>query len=241
MTQPVAERLVYTRSADSVVTALTSSLQQGLTDAEAEQRLDRYGPNVLPRAPTPTAWRIAVRQWAEPMNVMLTVVALVSALIAQEETALLVGFLVLLNVVLGSRQELKAQASVAALSSMQVPTARVLRSGATLEIPAENLLLQEGEHLFDHMAELFSRISFRTALFHDLIADGEHIIDDASKNVFLGLEIIVDQTFRNACCPGDIGHAGAVEGLFAEQLHRRQDDLFPAFFPDLLVLYGCSR
>ena len=140
MTQPVAERLVYTRSADSVVTALTSSLQQGLTDAEAEQRLDRYGPNVLPRAPTPTAWRIAVRQWAEPMNVMLTVVALVSALIAQEETALLVGFLVLLNVVLGSRQELKAQASVAALSSMQVPTARVLRSGATLEIPAEKLV-----------------------------------------------------------------------------------------------------
>ena len=140
MTQPVSERLVYTQSADSVVTALTSSLQQGLTDSEAEQRLDRHGPNVLPRAPAPTAWRIAVRQWGEPMNVMLTVVALVSALIAQEETALLVGFLVLLNVVLGSRQELKAQASVAALTSLQVPTARVLRSGATLEIPAEQLV-----------------------------------------------------------------------------------------------------
>ncbi|MCB0897459.1 MAG: cation-translocating P-type ATPase [Actinobacteria bacterium] len=140
MTQSVSERLVYTQSAQSVLEALRTSPDEGLGEAEAEQRLDRYGRNVLPRAPVPTAWRIALRQWAEPMNVMLTVVALVSVLIGQEETALLVGFLVLLNVVLGSRQELKAQASVAALASLQVPSARVLRSGTTIEISAEDLV-----------------------------------------------------------------------------------------------------
>ena len=140
MTQSVSERLVYTQSAQSVLEALRTSPDEGLGEAEAEQRLDRYGRNVLPRAPVPTAWRIALRQWAEPMNVMLTVVALVSVLIGQEETALLVGFLVLLNVVLGSRQELKAQASVAALASLQVPSARALRSGTTIEISAEDLV-----------------------------------------------------------------------------------------------------
>ncbi len=140
MTQTVSERLVYTQSAESVVTALGTSATDGLSAIDAEQRLDRYGPNVLPRSPAPTAWRIAVRQWSEPMNVMLTVVAVVSVLIAQEETALLVGFLVALNVVLGSRQELKAQASVAALASLQVPIARVLRSGTTVEVPAEQLV-----------------------------------------------------------------------------------------------------
>jgi Ca2+-transporting ATPase len=74
------------------------------------------------------------------MNIMLTVVAAVSFLIGQKETALLVAFLVILNVSMGARQELKARESVAALSSLQTPSARVLRQGAVIEISAEALV-----------------------------------------------------------------------------------------------------
>src|SRR6476620_12097384 len=44
--------------------------------------------------------------------------------------------LVLLNVVLGSRQELKARASVDALSNLQVPQAKVVRGGGLVLVPA---------------------------------------------------------------------------------------------------------
>ena len=74
------------------------------------------------------------------MNIMLVAVIVVSLVISQFSTAVLVAFLVLLNVVLGSRQELKARASVDALSNLQVPHAKALRDGAVALVPAVDLV-----------------------------------------------------------------------------------------------------
>ncbi len=119
---------------------LESDLDAGLSDQLAADKLKAVGPNVLPSVPGPTAWQIAFAQWSDPMNIMLTVVMAISLVIAQVETALLVGFLVVLNVVLGSRQELKARASVEALESLQIPSARVRRGGQLREIDAVDLV-----------------------------------------------------------------------------------------------------
>ena len=74
------------------------------------------------------------------MNIMLIAVAVASLLIAQVSTAVLVAALVLLNVLLGARQELKAWASVDALSKLQVPQTRVLREGQLEMVPAEEVV-----------------------------------------------------------------------------------------------------
>ena len=70
------------------------------------------------------------------MNIMLIAVIVISLLISQFSTALIVGFLVALNVVLGTRQEMKARASVDALAKMQVPQAKVFRDGELVLLPA---------------------------------------------------------------------------------------------------------
>ena len=64
------------------------------------------------------------------MNLMLVAVVVVSLLIGEVSTGVIVALLILLNIVLGTRQELKARASVDALAKMQVPQARVVRDGA---------------------------------------------------------------------------------------------------------------
>ena len=74
------------------------------------------------------------------MNLMLVAVAVVSLVISQFSTAVIVALLILLNVTLGSRQELKARASVDALSKLQVPQAKTLRDGEIVLIPAVNLV-----------------------------------------------------------------------------------------------------
>ena len=51
-------------------------------------------------------------------------------------TALVVAALVVLNIVLGTRQELKARASVDALARMQIPQARVIRDGTLTQLDA---------------------------------------------------------------------------------------------------------
>ena len=85
-------------------------------------------------------WAIALGQFRNPMNIMLVAVVVVSFAIGEVSTGLIVALLILLNVVLGSRQELKAQASVTALSSLQVPQAKVVRDGTLALVPAIDLV-----------------------------------------------------------------------------------------------------
>ena len=80
--------------------------------------------------------RVALKQLRDPMNIMLIAVTAVSFAIGQVSTGVIVAALILLNVVLGSRQELKARASVDALSDLQVPQAKVVRGGGLLLVPA---------------------------------------------------------------------------------------------------------
>ena len=90
-------------------------------------------------------------QLSNPMNIMLLIVAVASLGIGQIATGLVVIGLVTFNVVMGTNQELKALASVEALSELQVPHARVRRSGAVEEIestalvPGDVMLLEAGD------------------------------------------------------------------------------------------------
>ena len=74
------------------------------------------------------------------MNIMLIGVTVVSFLIGEISTGIIVGLLITLNVVLGARQELKARASVDALSKLQIPQAKVLRDGEVTLVPAADLV-----------------------------------------------------------------------------------------------------
>ena len=97
-------------------------------------RLEQYGPNEIAGEPPPSLWAVARGQLANPMNIMLLIVAVASFAIGQIATGIVVASLVTFNVVMGSNQELKAQASVDALANLQVPQARVRRGGRTEQV-----------------------------------------------------------------------------------------------------------
>jgi Ca2+-transporting ATPase len=126
----------YAREAADVVAVMGSDETAGLSPAEASSRLARYGENKITSEKPPSIWAVALGQLRDPMNIMLVAVAIVSLVIGQVPTAILVALLVLLNVVLGTRQELQARASVDALSKMQVPQAKVVRGGGVIQVPA---------------------------------------------------------------------------------------------------------
>ena len=127
-------------TADLVASALGTSIDSGLSSNEAVARLAQYGPNELKREAKPSVWAILLEQIRDPMNIMLIAVTVVSLVITEWSTALVVGLLVALNVVLGTRQELKARASVDALADMQIPQARVVRDGAKRSVPATEVV-----------------------------------------------------------------------------------------------------
>ncbi len=130
----------YVRDAAEVVAALGSDATNGLTSAEAGTRLSRYGPNAITAEKPPSVWVVALAQLRDPMNLMLVAVSVVSFLIGESSTGRIVALLILLNIVLGSRQELKARASVDALSNLQVPQVRVVRDGSVALVPAVDVV-----------------------------------------------------------------------------------------------------
>jgi Ca2+-transporting ATPase len=130
----------YLQSPEDVAAALGTSVDVGLTSAEAASRLATYGPNHIEGEKPPSPVAIALTQLRDPMNLMLIAVAIVSFLIAEWSTGVVVALLVVLNVGLGTNQELKARASVDALSKLQVPQARVVRDGSVAMIDADDIV-----------------------------------------------------------------------------------------------------
>ena len=130
----------FTQDTEAVLSALGTDRERGLTQAEAGRRLTEHGPNSIASEPQPSVWQVAFNQLIDPMNVMLVVVAIISLFINQISVGIVVGALVVLNVFLGTRQEMKAKASVDALAKMQIPKARVFRDGSLLQVESTTLV-----------------------------------------------------------------------------------------------------
>ena len=142
MTDPTGVESVpaYAATTAEVLERLGSDGEHGLSEAEVAQRVSTYGRNEIAAEKPPSIVAVALGQLRDPMNLMLIAVTLVSLVIGEISTGVIVGLLIVLNVVLGSRQELKARASVDALAKLQVPQARVVRDGQLRTVSAIDLV-----------------------------------------------------------------------------------------------------
>jgi len=114
---------------------------QGLSPAEVEARRAKHGPNRFAEAAKEPRWRAFLRQYGDPMQVVLLVAGGISLFLPnQVATGVLLILLTVLNAFLGLNQEGKAEASVAALQKMMVVRARVRRGGEVVEVPMEDLV-----------------------------------------------------------------------------------------------------
>jgi Ca2+-transporting ATPase len=131
----------HTLSADRVLQAENVDGRRGLSAAEVTSRAQRFGPNKFAAAQVESRWHAFLRQYADPMQIVLLVAGVVSLYPLKElETGIVLVFLTLFNAVLGLQQEGKAAAAVAALQKMMIVKARVTRDGELVQIPAEELV-----------------------------------------------------------------------------------------------------
>jgi Ca2+-transporting ATPase len=114
---------------------------RGLTSEEAASRLARYGPNRFTEAKSESRWHAFLRQYEDPMQIVLLVAGIISIYpVKQVGTGIVILLLTLFNAALGLQQEGKAAAAVAALAKMMIVKARVRRDGALMQLPAEQLV-----------------------------------------------------------------------------------------------------
>ena len=131
--------------------------ESGLTPEEAAARLQRYGANEIEFRNTP-AWVRMLRQFNDPMVIILMVTAGVTAVLTAlgshmlPDTLVIIG-VVLMNAILGFVQEGKAEGALDALRNMMVQQALVLRAGHQRRVAARDLvpgdivLLESGDRI----------------------------------------------------------------------------------------------
>ena len=113
----------------------------GLSSEEARVRLERFGPNELPEQPSERWWTRLARNLREPMSLLLLVAAAVSGFALGERLdALVILAIVALNAVIGVVQEGRAGRALEVLRQMETPTARVVRDGRGVVIPAAEVV-----------------------------------------------------------------------------------------------------
>jgi Ca2+-transporting ATPase len=130
----------YKLSIDETLSQLEVSPDQGLSSEEASQRLEEYGPNELVERGGKSPWQILWEQLTATMVVILIVAAVVSAFLGDFKDAIAIIAIVILNALLGFRQEYRAEQAMAALKKMAVPTVKVRRDGHVQEISARELV-----------------------------------------------------------------------------------------------------
>ncbi len=139
--QSVQDSNWYRLSPKEAANRLQVDPAKGLSAVEAQQRLQKYGPNRLTGRKKESGLQAFLRQYRDFMQIILLAAAVISLVFTRElGTALLLFSLTIFNAVLGLRQESKAEESLAALQKMLKNIARVRRDGQAIEIDAEELV-----------------------------------------------------------------------------------------------------
>ncbi|RVT50099.1 cation-translocating P-type ATPase [Rubrivivax albus] len=120
--------------------SLQTDAATGLAAAQARRRLADHGPNALPEAPPKPWWRTLLRQFASPLIVILFVAAGLAVMLGHVGDAAVILAVVLVNALIGTVQEGRAEKSMGALRRLAELHARVRRDGRELDLPARDLV-----------------------------------------------------------------------------------------------------
>jgi P-type Ca2+ transporter type 2C len=129
----------------------TTDSPQGLSSAEAANRLATFGPNEVSRPRRVSAWSSIGVQLRDPLIMVLLVACALTVATGDLTDAAVIALVVVVNSTVGVAQELRADRAVTALSQLTAPAVRVLRDGlegrrpASDLVPGDVVLLGEGD------------------------------------------------------------------------------------------------
>jgi len=144
----------FTLTAEAVEQQLKVDPAKGLNAAEAQQRLQEYGPNELAEKKKEPGWQAFLRQYKDLMQIVLLSAAVINQIFVGEwgTTLVLVG-LTIFNAILALRGEAKAEASLSALAGTMKNITRVRRDGEAQEVdvsllvPGDVVLMEAGDRV----------------------------------------------------------------------------------------------
>lgn len=147
-----ARQVWHTQSVEDVFKLLETD-EHGLSDAEVLVRIKKYGENRLPDAKPDSIFRVFLRQFESPLIYVLIAAAGAVLILGEAIDAGVILAVLIINAIIGSVQEGRAQNTLASLKKFVETKATVLRDGREVIIPdneivpGDILIVQEGERV----------------------------------------------------------------------------------------------
>ena len=205
----------------------------GLTSAEAESRLERYGRNLLNTSPRHSALRQYLAHFKNPLVLILLVASALSAFMGELEGAWIIWAIVLLSVTLDFIQEHRAENAANLLKKQVAVRATVLRDVQPIEtrlekivpgdivqlnagalVPADCRLLDAKDFFVNQ--SLLTGETFPVEKHAIDLAEATHELADADNAVFMGTSVVSGIATAVVCCTGEQTALGDI----AETLNR---------------------
>jgi len=167
----------------------------GLPDADAKERLEKYGQNELDNGPGVNPGKILLKQVANAMMLVLIMAMAVSFGISSWIEGGVVAAIIILNILIGFWQEFSAEKTMDSLRSLSSPTSHVIRGGNNETIPTIHVVpgdmveLKTGDTIPADI-RLIEVMNFET---DEALLTGES----------LPVQKIADETFSEDTGPGD--------------------------------------
>lgn len=115
----------------------------GLSEKEARRRLQEHGSNTISEKSRVSALKILFEQFTDFMILILLASTAISIFMGELTEAVTIIAIVVANAVLGFIQEYRTERTMEALKGLAAPSARVIRNGKTVSIPAEQIVPED--------------------------------------------------------------------------------------------------
>lgn len=169
--------------------------KDGLTDTEAEKRLEENGPNELRTVKGTPIWVLFFQQFADVLMILLLVASVMSFLIQNYRDGIVMLIIAVINAIIGFFQEFKAEKIMASLDKLVQSPAKVIRDGEIKEIPQQELVigdiisLDEGDKVPADL-RIIEAFNLRT---NDVSLTGESMPQEKNSNIVSGEKPLADR------------------------------------------------
>lgn len=130
----------YQLSGEEVMQKVNGS-QEPLTSAQVREHQEKYGLNELIEGKKKTIFSIFLEQYKDFLVIILIIAAIVSGLLKDVESAIVILVVITMNAILGTVQTMKAEQSLDSLKKLSGPEAKVLRDGNVVQIPSAEVTI----------------------------------------------------------------------------------------------------
>ena len=170
--------------------------EEALTSSEVQQNQEKYGLNVLVEGKKKSTIQIFLEQFKDFLVIILIVAAVVSGILGDAESAIVILIVITINAILGTVQTVKAEQSLNSLKELSAPLAKVLRDGNVIQIPSKEVTI--GDEVFLEAGDYVpadGRILTNASLKIDESAlTGESLAVEKSEDTITGEVPLGDQT-----------------------------------------------